>query len=65
MQVEVALEKELRILHLDAQAAEVIWVHIGNNLNIENLKVHSTETQFYQQGHFLFNKVTSSNRVTP
>ena len=57
-QADVVLEKELRVLHLDPQAAEGGCVHTECSLSIEDLKARlhndilpSTRSHLLQQGH--------------
>lgn len=64
MQAETVLESELRVLHLDLQAAEatmtlgVAWVQ-------ETSKPTATVTHFPQQGQSYSKKATPSNSATP
>ena len=37
---DMVQEKELRVLHLDQQAAEGICVHTGDSLSIGDLQAH-------------------------
>jgi hypothetical protein len=46
IQADMVLEKELRVLHLDSERAEVTKCHTGCSLNIENFKAHATMTDF-------------------
>ena len=66
MQADTVLEKELRVLHLDPQAAErrlcatpgTAWVY-------ETSKSTPTVTYFLQQGNTYFNKAIPPNSAMP
>ena len=51
MQADMMLEKELRVLHLDPQAAEGTVSHTGHSLSTGDLEAHPTVTNFLQEGH--------------
>jgi hypothetical protein len=52
MQADMVLQKDLGVLYLDLQGAEVC--HTGYSLNTGDLKVYPfTVTYFLQQGHAL------------
>ena len=51
MQADLVLEKELRVLHLDQQAAKETVSHIVHRLSIYALRVLPTEVHFLQQRH--------------
>jgi hypothetical protein len=40
MQANMVLEKELRVLYLDLQAAVEGWIHTGQSLSTVDLKVY-------------------------
>ena len=64
VQADMVLEKELRDLHLDGQAAERGLCHTGHSLSTGDLKAHPTMTHFLQ-GHIDSNKDIPPNSATP
>ena len=54
MRADMVLEKELRVLHLDPQAAEETVSYTGYSLSIGDLKVyHRSDVLFPTRSHFL------------
>ena len=75
LQVDMVLEKDLKILHLDPKVSrrrlssidsqEKAFFYIVCNLNIGALKPTPTVTHFLQESHTYSNKVTPPNSATP
>lgn len=65
MQSDIVPEKELRVLHLNTQAAEATVSHTELSLNICDLKATLTVMHFLPKGHTYFNNATLPNSATP
>ena len=61
----MVLAKELRVLHLDTQAAKDLYPTLGIAWAYETSKPASIVIHFSQQGHTYSNKATSPNSATP
>jgi hypothetical protein len=64
IQADMALEKKLRVLHLDPQGAE-INATLGLAWTYMTSKLTPIVIYFLQQGHNYSNKATPSNNATP
>jgi hypothetical protein len=61
----MVLEKELRVLHLDQQAAMRVYISHWAELEPRPPSLLHTVTYFFLQGHTYSNKATPPNSATP